>query len=84
MSDINGRSEDRKNVVISASVQSIDGVSITPCVIRDASKNGCQIVTSQVNDLPDTICIKIPGLKSPMKGEIIWRTKNRAGVKFAC
>ena len=82
MSDINRRSEDRKGVGISARVQSVEGVSITSCIIRDVSKNGCQIVTSQVNDLPDTICIKIPGQKSPMKGKIMWRTINRAGVKF--
>ncbi len=84
MSDTDRRSDDRKDVDISASVQSIDGSRIASCLIRNASKNGCQIVLSRVDDLPDTICIKIPGLKSPRKGEIVWRTKNRAGVKFAC
>ena len=84
MSDTDRRSEYRKDVDISASVQSMDGSRLASCLIRNASKNGCQIVACRVDDLPDDICIKIPGLKCPRKGEIVWRTKNRAGVKFAC
>ena len=82
MSDSEKRAEVRKKVSISATMRSKDGLYSTSCMIRDASKQGCQIVTHSTVAMPDTICLYVNGLKAPKEGQIVWRTKCRAGVKF--
>ena len=82
MNETNKRTEDRKDVSIPATVRSKDGSYKTSCIVRDASTRGCQIVTRRVDEVPDVISLEIQGLKSPREGQIVWREKNRAGVKF--
>ena len=82
MSDSEMRAEVRKDVSIRATMRSKDGLYSTSCMISDASKQGCQIVTCSTGEIPDTIFLYVDGLKAPRKGQIVWRTKYRAGVKF--
>ncbi len=82
MNETNKRLEERKDVSIPATVRSMDGLFETSCIIRQASKHGCEIVTRRVDEVPDVISLDIQGLKSPREGQIVWREKNRAGVKF--
>ncbi len=74
--------EDSKKVSIPATVRGRDGLFETSCMIRQASEHGCEIVTRRVDDVPDIICLEIQGLKSSREGQIVWREKYRAGVKF--
>lgn len=82
MSDPEKRSEVRKDVSMPATMRSKDGSYSTSCMICDASKQGCQIVTRSTVEIPDTICLFVDGLTAPREGQIVWRTKYRAGVKF--
>jgi hypothetical protein len=82
MNKTDKRTEVRKDVSIPATVRSKDGLFKTSCVIRQASTRGCQIATRHVDEVPDVISLEIQGLKSPREGQIVWREKNRAGVKF--
>ncbi len=82
MNETDKRTEDRKDVSIPATVRSMDGSFETACIIRQASKHGCEIVTRRVDQVPDIICLNIQGLKSPREGQIVWRVEHRAGVKF--
>jgi len=76
------RSEERKDISIPAIVRSKDGLYKSSCTIQSASKHGCKIVTLKIDELPDIICLDIQGLNSPMEGQIVWRRKDCAGVKF--
>ena len=82
MNETDKRLEENKDVSIPATVRSKDGLFKTPCIVRHASTRGCQIVTRRVDEVPDVITLEIQGLKSPREGQIVWREKNRAGVKF--
>lgn len=82
MNEKEKRSEDSKEVSITATVRSMDGSFVTSCMIRQASKHGCEIVTRRIDEVPDIICLDIQGLKSPREGQIVWRVEHRAGVKF--
>ena len=82
MSDIDRRAEFRSEVSKSATIKSIDGSYKSTCLIRNASKQGCQIIMHSTGEVPDTINLYIDGLKAPKEGLIKWRTKNRVGIKF--
>ena len=82
MKETDKRLEDRKDISIPATVRSKDGLFKTSCIVRHASTRGCQIATRHVDEVPDVISLEIQGLKSPREGQIVWREKNRAGVKF--
>ena len=76
------RMETRKAISLSATVRSKEGSYKTSCMIQEASNMGCQIVTLSAVEIPDIISIDIEGLTGPREGQVIWRTKYRAGVKF--
>ncbi len=52
------------------------------CMIRDGSISGCRIVSGKVFDLPDKILLKIPNLDKLIRGRIVWRNQDSAGIEF--
>ncbi len=52
------------------------------CMIRDGSISGCKIVSVKVFDLPDKVLLKIPNLDQLIRGRIVWRNKDSAGIEF--
>ena len=76
------RSKDRKRVLIPAKVYDLDGSMLSKCVVRDASKGGCMIVSSFANEWPDVILVEVVHFKGMRKGKIMWRNSRAAGVKF--
>ena len=52
------------------------------CIIRDVSKNGCMIVSSQLHELPDLIQLIPQGFDHPLNGRIVWRESKKAGISF--
>lgn len=42
------------------------------CIIRDLSPQGCMIVSSQLQELPDLIQLIPEGFDQPLNGSIVW------------
>lgn len=76
------RSEERKSACIHAFVSDLADICNVKCIIRDASLKGCRIVSSRIQELPDVIQITPEGLERPIRGVIVWRNGNMAGVCF--
>lgn len=79
--DIN-RSEERKPACIHAFVSNLEDTLVVKCVIRDVSNKGCRIVSSRIAELPEVIQLIPEGLDRPVKGVIVWRRSNMAGICF--
>jgi hypothetical protein len=77
------RATRRKQVALWANATWIDGGPAVRCAIRDATDKSCRIVTSHIEDLPDDITLRVDGLAKPIKGRIVWRSENAAGIEFA-
>jgi hypothetical protein len=58
-----------------------DGLDVK-CIVRDVSKSGCKIVSNRLNDLPDLVQLIPEGFDKPIRGKIVWRERNMAGVCF--
>lgn len=65
-----------------ASVSARDSIDSFDCLVRDATRAGCRIVTSLVDDLPDEIWLTLHGVRKPLEGRIVWRKGKQAGVEF--
>ncbi len=76
------RVETRYKVSLRATVSSPRSKERMPCLIRDASRTGCRIVSSKAHRLPDHISLHIESLPSPIEGTVVWRTARMAGVHF--
>jgi hypothetical protein len=72
----------RFTVVISAIVSDRQQQNEISCTILQGSISGCKILSKQVSDLPEEILIKIPDLDQLIKGRIIWRNQDLAGIEF--
>lgn len=77
------RRRKRRQVALWAKVSWDDHGPKVRCAIRDATEKSCRIVTSHADEFPDEITLAIDGLAKPMKGRIVWRSENAAGVEFA-
>ena len=60
----------------------LDNTFETKCIIRDISRSGCKIVTSQIRKLPEFILLVPEGFEQPLSGKIVWRKDKFAGVAF--
>ncbi len=76
------RAARRKKTMIHAFASDLGDKYDVKCVIRDVSGGGCQIVSSYLDDLPDTIKIVPEGFDRPIYGRIVWRERKVAGVRF--
>jgi len=76
------RSETRRKVCAQAFAADLGNAIDTKCVIRDVSKTGCKIVSSQIRDLPELIQLTVGGINQPMRGIIVWRRGKTVGMCF--
>ena len=76
------RREIRRQVWITAIVCGKTNAASMKCRIVDASKSGCRLEGAKLDKLPKEIEISIPGLDLPIKGVIVWRKNDQAGVKL--
>ena len=76
------RVERRQKVCVQAFASDLGDIIDTKCIIRDVSKTGCKIVTSQIQDLPELIQLIAEGIDQPIRGRIVWRRGKMAGVCF--
>lgn len=79
---VDRRSDERSKVAFRASVSARDGTNRLDCLIRDATRHGCRIVSTVLDDLPDDIELTIDGVAKPIDGRIVWRQDKQAGVEF--
>lgn len=82
MLPLDNRSEPRKEVLIPAFASDIEDTLGIKCTIREVSRGGCRLVSTQLDDLPNIIHIVPEGFEKPLLGKIVWRDKKLAGVKF--
>jgi len=50
--------------------------------VRDASRTGCRIYTTEALDLPDQIWLYPVDLNVPLFGVVAWRRRHMAGVRI--
>lgn len=79
--DVN-RSEERNQACIHAFASNLGDTLVVKCVIRDVSTKGCRIVTSRINELPEVIQLIPEGFEAPIRGVVVWKRNNMAGVCF--
>ena len=76
------RKEKRVDVNIKAIVSDRDITWREDAVITNASQSGCRLQIPDPHTLPDEVCIKIAALNRPVKGVIVWRRDQSAGVRL--
>lgn len=76
------RKAKRKIVLKPARVSDLTGRIVVECIVRDASRVGCMIVSNQVGELPTEVLLDVDGIKGTRKAVIVRRNKKTAGVKF--
>ena len=76
------RVEKRQKVFAQAFASDLGDAIDIKCVIRDVSKTGCKIVSSQIWDLPELIQLIAEGIDQPTRGKIVWRRGKTAGMCF--
>ena len=72
----------RQNVAFWAKASEMDGYPIIRCMIREVSREGCEIVSSRVGELPEEFSLEIDRLAKPFRCRIAWRSPWAAGVRF--
>lgn len=82
MSTCGQRRAPRKAVTMCAMVSDRELSLAFTCQIRDASTSGCRITTPELASLPDKIYIWPEHTSGPIKGRIIWRRDQEAGVEL--
>lgn len=82
MNAFDNRSEPRKKVCLQAFASGLTDPFDVKCIIRDVSKGGCMIVTSQIGELPELIQLAPEGFDRPLNGRIVWRSDKTGGVSF--
>ena len=82
MLPLDNRKEPRKETLIAAFASNLDDTLGVKCTIREVSRGGCRLVSTELGDLPEIIHIVPEGFEKPLLGKIIWRDKKMAGVKF--
>lgn len=82
MTASDNRTEPRRKVCIQAFAADVNDTFDVKCIIRDVSKAGCMIVTTNVQDLPDLIQLIPEGFDKPLAGKVVWRGEKFAGISF--
>ena len=82
MATADKRTETRHKVLLNATVYVPSEPNGIRCCIRDASVNGCMLVSNYVNEFPDTIEFVVDGIERTLSGKVTWRSGKRAGVAF--
>lgn len=82
MDGFDNRTEPRKKVCIQAFASDLNDTFDIKCIIRDVSKSGCMIVSSNLRELPDLVQLVPEGFERPMNAKIAWRKGKMAGLSF--
>ncbi len=82
MSTIENRDAPRRKLSMTAVVGDRNWENSIDCVVSDGSQTGCRLKSDRITELPDEIYVKIASLKQPIKGNIVWRRADAAGVQF--
>ena len=72
----------RVGISMRAFVSRREGAKGISCLVCDASKLCCRIISSKVADPPDVIYLKVDSIGKELKARIVWRRDGMAGVKF--
>lgn len=76
------RAERRNAVSIPVIVSDSNDENEVEARIIDAGRNGCRLMGENMDQLPDNVILRVEKFKQPMAGEIVWRTKDMAGVRL--
>ena len=53
-----------------------------PCLILDATRNGCRIYCDSIEQVPDNVRLLPDGLKEPVVAKVCWRKQMLAGLSI--
>lgn len=82
MSMVDRRSQQRVTGTVHAFVfDSTDSFEIK-CAIRDLSLNGCRIIISNTDDLPNLLLLTPEGFNKPISAMLTWQSGKSAGLCF--
>ena len=77
------RSRDRRKVLIPVKIYDLSLEMVVECAMQDASKDGCMIVTDELQNFPeDKIILEFVKFTGSRQARIVWRDQNSAGVQF--
>lgn len=82
MANFERRNDDRKKACVQVFATDLEDAVDVKCIVRDVSSNGCKIVSTHIRELPDLIQLIPEGFDKPIRGKIVWREHNMAGVCF--
>ena len=74
------RTSPRSNAFIFGAVQ--DGSPDEPlaCMVWDISPEGAMIEVSDLDTVPDTFSLALPGEEAPRAATVVWRAGRRLGL----
>lgn len=73
----------RRNIRHRALVLRLDNSVIDGCMVSDISATGAQLRTTAIDDYPDEFRLVLAkGGKVHRRCAVVWRSKNRVGVRF--
>lgn len=82
MAQFERRSDERKKACVQVFASDLADAMDVKCVVRDVNSSGCKIVSTQIRELPELIQLVPEGFDKPIRGKIVWRDRNMAGVCF--
>ncbi len=82
MTDKDRRARDRRQVQIPVRIYDLSREMVVKCAMQDASKDGCMMVTNELQKFPDKIIVEFVKFTGSREGRIVWRDQNSAGVLF--
>jgi hypothetical protein len=75
------RAKLRKTISQGAEISDVNMKVRLQCIIKDATQDGCQILCTDIDEIPDHFLLTPTGHDFTVRGTIIWRAPHRAGVE---
>jgi hypothetical protein len=72
----------RENTLLKARITHGHGLASVPCLVRNFSKAGANLVLPGNERLPQEFDLHIPTRKSSFRVTLIWREEDTCGVEF--
>jgi hypothetical protein len=76
------RSDTASTISIAATACNLTGGLRVRCTIEEATRTTCRIASDQIDRLHDDIVIRIKARKVAIRGRIMWRAGDCAGVRL--
>ncbi|MGI9383314.1 MAG: PilZ domain-containing protein [Methyloligellaceae bacterium] len=80
--DLNRRTDRRVPIQFPVAISDTQHTRTFWGSICDASFSGCRIEIDQLGRVPDDIWLQVEGLTGEIRGRIVWRKGNQAGVRL--